>query len=189
MTINWYEGFFDKLYIEWQNSSEVNYQKKCFLDAQNIYNLLNISQEEKILDLCCGCGFHSSQFADLGNSVVGIDLSKEMISTAKKNFNNKKIKFISQDIRTEINNYKFDIAFCLNTSIGYFEDNIDLIKVFDNVYRCLNTKGKFVVDLFNPFKFCKEFIQHLSFNIDNFRIEQYSNLDLIKQEVTNCILQ
>lgn len=61
-----------------------------------------VQKNGKILDLGCGPGHHSKYFTDLGFKVVGVDLSENMISLAKKSFKN--IDFRVMDIY----NLKFD---------------------------------------------------------------------------------
>ncbi|MDR6462680.1 class I SAM-dependent methyltransferase [Chryseobacterium sediminis] len=55
-----------------------------------------IFKNGRILDLGCGPGNHSKYFFDLGFDVTGIDLSKQMINIARKEFS--KIDFQVMDI-------------------------------------------------------------------------------------------
>lgn len=64
--------------------------------AVNSFNILpelnifisKLNKGDSILDLGCGPGHHSKYFSDLGYNVIGIDLSKKMISIAKRKFSN-----------------------------------------------------------------------------------------------------
>ena len=59
------------------------YQKELILP--NLLRLLDIKKDEVILDLACGQGFFSREFAKAGAKVIGVDISKELIEIAKKN--------------------------------------------------------------------------------------------------------
>ncbi len=50
----------------------------------NLLRLVDPQKGEKILDLACGTGFFSREFAAVGAQVTGIDISKELISIARK---------------------------------------------------------------------------------------------------------
>ena len=72
-------------------SGEGTYQKDLILP--NLLRLLEIKkglpagrQGETILDLACGTGFFSKEFFKEGAKVIGVDISKELIAFAKKNF-------------------------------------------------------------------------------------------------------
>src|SRR3989338_2489993 len=71
----WYDGLL-------QGGGDT-YQKKVILP--NILRSLNIQKGEKILDLACGQGFFSREFAREGAEVTGVDSSKKLIELAKKN--------------------------------------------------------------------------------------------------------
>ena len=91
------------------------YQKNWTLDIQNmswvedtgrqvdfLIKQLQLKGTEKILDLACGFGRHSLEFARRGYDVTGIDITPAYIDYAneqakKENLN---AKFICQDIRT-----------------------------------------------------------------------------------------
>lgn len=70
----WYHGLL--------NDSADTYQKKVILP--NLLRLLEIKKNETILDLACGEGFFSREFAKSGGNVVGVDVAPELILIAKK---------------------------------------------------------------------------------------------------------
>ncbi len=61
---------------------EGTYQKDVILP--NIIRLLDIQEGMRILDLACGPGFFARAFAQAGATVIGIDISKELIDFAQK---------------------------------------------------------------------------------------------------------
>jgi len=62
---------------------EKTYQKEVVLP--NLLRIMDIKREEKILDIACGQGFFTNEFAKLGAEVYGTDISKELIDLANKN--------------------------------------------------------------------------------------------------------
>ena len=62
---------------------EKTYQKDVIL--LNLLKIMDIKKEEKILDIACGQGFFTNEFAKLGVEVYGADISKELIDLANRN--------------------------------------------------------------------------------------------------------
>lgn len=71
-------GWYDELLAQ-----EGTYQKELILP--HLRRLMNIQKGAHILDLACGPGFFSREFAALGAEVTGVDISKEIIARAEKN--------------------------------------------------------------------------------------------------------
>ncbi|MCY7363109.1 MAG: class I SAM-dependent methyltransferase [Ignavibacteria bacterium] len=153
----WFEKWFsNKFYLDL-------YQHRDEEDARWMINLLqrsiSVNTKSKVLDIACGSGRHSIELARRGFDVTGFDLSKYLITEAKKNLKNSKdrnlkIKFQIKDMRKF--NYKnsFDIAVNIFTSFGYFEDDKENHKVIENVSDSLKKNGYFVFDFLN-----KEFLE------------------------------
>lgn len=61
---------------------ENTYQAQVILP--NLRRLLNLQKGEKVLDLACGNGYFSKEFAKTAK-VVGVDISRGLVETARKN--------------------------------------------------------------------------------------------------------
>ncbi len=59
-----------------------SYQQELILP--NLLRLMEIKKGQNILDLACGQGLFSREFARLGAKVIGVDISKELIEIARK---------------------------------------------------------------------------------------------------------
>lgn len=70
----WYDEFL---------SEQGTYQKDLILP--NLLRLMEIKRGETVLDLACGQGFFSVEFAKAGAEVLGVDISKELVALANKN--------------------------------------------------------------------------------------------------------
>ncbi|MFQ7789249.1 MAG: class I SAM-dependent methyltransferase [Blautia massiliensis (ex Durand et al. 2017)] len=134
------------------------YQKNWTLDIQNmswvedtnrqvdfLIKQLHLKGTEKILDLACGFGRHSLEFARRGYDVTGIDITPAYIDYAneqakKENLN---AKFICQDIRTITFDKEFDVVLNMaDGAIGYLEDDGENHKIFSVIAKALKNGGK-----------------------------------------------
>lgn len=112
---------------------------------------LKLNPSNKIWDLACGKGRHSIYLNSKGLNVIGTDLSDNSIAEALKS-SNETLEFYAHDMRTPFRINYFTHVFNLFTSIGYFEDERDNLKVFKNVFQSLKPGGVFVIDFFNASK-------------------------------------
>lgn len=152
MKEEWFkEWFSSKYYLEL-------YKHRDQREAMDLINLIernvNLVNGGKVLDVCCGSGRHSIEFAKRGFDVTGFDLSKYLIGQAnelKRNLKerNLKLKFHIKDMRNFNFNNSFDSVINVFSSFGYFEDDLENFKVFENVYTSLKKKGYFVFDFLN----------------------------------------
>lgn len=111
-----------------------------------IENLIleNNPNAKNILELACGTGAVLKPFSKIYD-VYGLDLSKEMISLARKNVPKAKLFNVSM---TKFNlNKKFGVILCLFDSINHLISFSDWEKVFVNVEKHLDENGIFIFDI------------------------------------------
>ncbi|HCW8721239.1 class I SAM-dependent methyltransferase [Staphylococcus aureus] len=80
-------NYFDNFYIDWQNNEiSENYVEFCQKQINNLSHIVPSLKKEKrkIIDTCCGCGFHSKFLIDKGHHVISFDKSEEMLNFAYK---------------------------------------------------------------------------------------------------------
>ena len=145
----WFESWFEsEEYLKVYKHRDEN---EARLLVNSIISITNIKDNSKILDLACGAGRHSIQFAKRGYPVTAVDLSNNLLKNAKINAQNAKvnINFIHADIRDFYVDERFDLVLNLFTSFGYFETDEDNFKVFQTAYNHLNKNGFFIFDYFN----------------------------------------
>lgn len=130
-------------------------------DDKEAIDLINLIQRSirpdynsKVLDVCCGAGRHSIEFAKRGFDVTGFDLSKFLIGEANKHKKllkekNIKVKFLIKDMRDFNFKNSFDLILNIFSSFGYFENDEDNFKVLENVKSSLKKNGYFVFDFLN----------------------------------------
>jgi ubiquinone/menaquinone biosynthesis C-methylase UbiE len=98
---NWYDSLLDM---------DGTYQKDLILP--NLERIMELKTSDKVLDIACGQGFFSREFARKSGEVVGADISKELVKIAKeKAGKNEKYFVIPADkMADEIQSGYFDKA-------------------------------------------------------------------------------
>lgn len=144
----WYEDD-----IFWETWGPFMFSKERLENAPaevtNIISLLKINPGASILDLCCGPGRHSLEFARRGFSVVGVDRTRTYLEKARKQaeIEGLDIKFIQEDMRSFCMPGVFDAAINLFTSFGFFEDKKEDELVAKNLYHSLKDGGVLIIDV------------------------------------------
>jgi len=108
-----------------------------------IIKTLNLTGQERILDLACGYGRHSLSFARKGYSVVGVDITPEYIDDAQKTAKAESLNavFIHTDIRNVRFENEFDVVLNLaDGAIGYLETDEENLKIFDVISHALKSR-------------------------------------------------
>jgi SAM-dependent methyltransferase len=105
----------------------------------------------RLLDIGCGTGGHSLEWARRAIASVGVDMSPAMIELARTKAGqlDTPIKPIWQvgDARTFEAEGSFDVATMMFAVLGYMTSNDDVIAALKNVRRHLRTGGVFVFDV------------------------------------------
>lgn len=130
------------------------YKHRDDRDALRLFELIISNTNplnKKLLDVACGTGRHSVLFAEKGYDVTAFDLSKNLLRIARNRsiesgFN---LKLFCADVRELALKQKFSIIINLFTSFGYFENDEENFRLFNNAYKYLSHGGNFVFDYFN----------------------------------------
>lgn len=144
-----------------KNWDEMSKAYESFTEAEESYSytiewpcikkILPNLQGKRILDLGCGTGRFDFLFEKENPiSILGLDISEEMLDIAKEKAANRnsKVEFIKGDI-SNFNTYideRFDFIFS-STVLHYISD---LKGLFNNIYNALNEKGSCIVSVMNP---------------------------------------
>ena len=144
-TKDWFTSWFDTPYYHILYKHRDDNDAQLFM--QNITNYLKLPKDSHIADLPCGKGRHSIYLNSLGYKVTGGDLSKNSIDYAKQ-FENENLHFEVWDMRKSLEN-KYDAVFNLFTSFGYFDDDLEDLKVLEGMKAGLKSSGVLVVDFLN----------------------------------------
>ncbi len=117
-------------------------------EVDAIKSLCKIQKDDRILDLCCGTGRHTLEFARRGHSVVGVDRTRLYLEKAMKTADeeNLTIEFVLDDMRTFYRKNTFDIVLSMFTSFSYFEDHEEQMLVLRNIYASLRAGGRLILE-------------------------------------------
>ena len=107
-----------------------------------------------LLDLACGTGSISEEFAKIGYDVIGVDYSDEMLGIAldKKFDSGLNILYLCQDMRKLDLYGSMDVTICALDSINHLNSLADVKKVFENVALFSEPQGLFIFDINTLYK-------------------------------------
>jgi D-alanine-D-alanine ligase len=147
---DWWRKIFNAYYLK-TDADVVDDDNITRQEIDEFVKILNLSPDDKILDLCCGQGRHSLELAQRGfQCVEGIDRSHYLIQkarqTAKKD--NLEVKFREGDARKlPFTPDTFDVVLILGNSFGYFETINDDLRVLKEVFRVLKPWERVLIDV------------------------------------------
>jgi len=106
------------------------------------------------VDLACGTGSVSALLAKRGISVIGVDMSEDMLSVAYEKTRDLKNPpmFVRQKLQQLRLPRGVDLAVCALDSLDYITDPDDCAEAIRRVYKVLNPGGVFIFDVNTPEK-------------------------------------
>lgn len=144
--VDWFESWFGSPYyhILYQNRDEIEAREF----VATLIRYLHPPKNSKILDIACGEGRFSIQFAEHGYDVTGIDLSSASINKAKQHTGSN-LHFFVHDMRQPFYINYFDYAFNFFTSFGYFATERDHLLAAKAFAAAIKKGGMLVIDYLN----------------------------------------
>lgn len=142
------EKFQDYAYYYNAFYKDKNYKKEAET-VERLFKNQNSGEQNSILNLGCGTGRHDIEFAKMGYSVTGIDLSSQMIEVAKSNtcHGQYNIEYEVADIRNYDVRKSYDVVTALFHVMSYQNSNRDVMDTFDTASKAIRENGIFVFDL------------------------------------------
>jgi ubiquinone/menaquinone biosynthesis C-methylase UbiE len=143
----WFEDLFDDDFIRTMDRAE---PKAIQREVDFIEQCLGLERGATILDLACGTGLHAVELSSREYTVVGYDLSLNMLALAAEEAQGRhqKLNFLQGDMREMNFDQVFDGVYSWSTSFGYFDDekNFDVLQ---RMQKALRTGGILVLDIIN----------------------------------------
>lgn len=145
---NWWKTFFDEKYLETYLHEFPDEQ--TVKQANFIIKSLQLTPKDKILDLACGYGRHSVEFAKRGYHVTGIDYSQVLLDKAIKDAKNAGliIPFMHGTMKNLPFKNEFTVVLMLFTAFGYFSHEENMLTL-QQVTDALKPNGRFLLDVLN----------------------------------------
>lgn len=144
------DNFFGEEYIKIGFETKSN--ERTIKEVDFMIREAEISKRDRILDLCCGIGRHTKEFAKRGYQIVGMDYNNKYLKINKDDASNGKLKnlrLVRGDMRQLCFFSKsFDVIISFFGSFGYYDEaqNQEIMK---NVSEALRPKGRFLIDVKN----------------------------------------
>jgi SAM-dependent methyltransferase len=110
---------------------------------------LGIAPGARLLDLGCGIGRHSLEFARRGFNVTGVDRTAFYLDKARAQADAEglAVEFVQHEMVGFVRPDTFDAAISMFTTFGYYEDPADNQRTAQNVYDSLKAGGPFLIDV------------------------------------------
>ncbi|WP_391116125.1 class I SAM-dependent DNA methyltransferase [Psychrobacillus sp. L3] len=108
----------------------------------------------KLIDIGCGTGVLSVQFAQAGYEVLGVDLSEAMLTIAqnRSDENNTSISFICQSMVELDGVEEMDVAVIAIDSLNYLNTLEEVEQTFHHIFRSLVKGGQLFFDVHSLYK-------------------------------------
>lgn len=179
---SWFASWFDTPYYHILYQNRNDNEAHQFMD--NLTEYLNLPENGTILDLACGKGRHAVYLNQLGYHVLGVDLSENNITFAKKSENNT-LHFEVHDMRQPTGK-QFDAVFNLFTSFGYFDNEEDNFKTICAIKESINEYGFGVIDFMNVPYVLENLVANETKTLDgiDFNIHRYHKDGYIYKEIS-----
>jgi SAM-dependent methyltransferase len=143
---DWYATAFDGA------TAEMAWTERTEAEVNRALTMLRPEGGERILDLACGTGRHSLELVRRGFSVVGSEISPELVAIAREEASAQGLEatFLEGDLRELDFEDEFDIVLNLNDgAVGYFETDEENHRTFGVISRALKSGGRNLIQVPN----------------------------------------
>jgi SAM-dependent methyltransferase len=168
----------------WEQYAPVMFDEKRWAEvpaaADGVIRLARLKGAPRILDLCCGFGRMTLEFARRGFAVTGVDITESYLKTAREDaiYENLDIEFVREDVRDFKRPHFFDLAVNLYISFGYFADPLDDKKFIQNACESLKSGGTLIIDTLGKEIAVRDFVESEWFEKAGFLVlTEYEALD------------
>jgi D-alanine-D-alanine ligase len=147
---DWWNKIFNAVYLK-TDADVVDDHSITSKEVDLFSKIINLSPDDRVLDLSCGQGRHSLELARRGfKNVEGLDRSRYLIQRAKIQARKECLNVKFREGEARMLPFKpdtFDSIFILGNSFGYFETINDDLRVLREVFRVLKPRGRLLIDV------------------------------------------
>jgi SAM-dependent methyltransferase len=143
----WFEEVFDEDYLR---TLPFMTAQQTLRETTFIKEALSPPAEGEVLDIACGYGRHAIELGQRGFKVTGLDLSLPLLIRAADEAQRRglTVNFVHADMREMTYDSQFDVAYCVLSSFGYFDEETNL-RVASSICHAIKPGGKFLVETIN----------------------------------------
>jgi SAM-dependent methyltransferase len=118
-------------------------------EVEQVLALTGVERGASVLDMCCGVGRHSVEFAKRGLRVTGVDRNAAYLERARNLAEREgaEVEWAQSDMRAYRGAGRFDLVTNLWTSFGYFEKAADNLKALEAMRASLREGGALVLEV------------------------------------------
>lgn len=148
----WWKQTFDQKYLD--TYVDTLTPERTAADLRFIKRTLKLPKGSAILDLACGHGRITNPLAEAGYKMTGLDYSNHFLTIADEEGSHLKNRptYVQGEMAKFELGKKFDAVISWFTSLGYYEDEKDNKRIFENTGRHLKKGGLFLIDMNNPLR-------------------------------------
>jgi SAM-dependent methyltransferase len=146
---DWWNNFFSGLIVDfWKVALP---PEVTLLETDFLFERLGLSAGDRVLDAPCGHGRLAIELARRGCEVTGVDIASEFLTEARSAAQDadvevaRRLSWRESDMRDLPWRARFQAAFCMGGSFGYFGDEGDAAYL-EAVGRTLAPGGRFALD-------------------------------------------
>ncbi|MFA6458969.1 MAG: class I SAM-dependent methyltransferase [Candidatus Paceibacterota bacterium] len=145
---DWWKDTFGQEYFDAWSTLYSDSRTKQEVDF--VIDELQLKKDDKLLDIPCGQGRHSLEFARRGIQVTGVDYSPVLLKIANEQVKKEalSVHFKKLDARDFHLPDKFNAVVVLGNSFGYFDDG-DNEKFIRNISNQMEKGSRLILDLAN----------------------------------------
>ena len=141
----WYKNFFHGLAQQaWKDAQT---EEQTELEADFLYDVLELEPGRQVLDVFCGYGRHALDLADRGCSVTGVDIAPDYTDELRTQAQRRglPIETVTGDFLTVSLAGDYDAAYCFGNSLSFFPHE-QMLTFLQKIADGLRPGGLFAAD-------------------------------------------
>jgi len=177
----WYVNIFNDMGTDWEAIVNMRDTEKEAGFVEEV-----VPKEGVTLDLCCGTGRHSIALRNKGWNIVGMDLSKNLLTIAEQRMKEAGAEYplVRADMRYfPFRNEVFNTIINMFTSFGYLPSEGEDVKSLLEISRALKKNGAFLLDLANRDHIIRNFRERDWAEFESYYLLERRSLDLEKSKL------
>lgn len=137
-------------YDQWANQYDTNENKTRDIEAFALRTILKDIRPQRTLELGCGTGKNSVWLAEISNELVAVDVSENMLESAKQKLKSPHVQFHVANLLSpwQFTNGLFDLVVC-SLMLEHIED---LTSFFQKISSFTRKGAQFYLGELHPFK-------------------------------------